>query len=98
MDRLRGAMENFEFGPIPIRGGVGAPGGEGALMFWIGRAPGAALHRRYVGPVGIDLHLMVITDEEEWNTGPAHRGLAMEIDGDDRVAADSATPPPPVVE
>jgi hypothetical protein len=27
---------------------------------------------------------------EEWNTGPAHLGLAMEIGGDDRVAAGSA--------
>ena len=52
-------------------------------MLWIGMAYGAALHHRYVGPVCIDLHLMVITDEEEWNTGPAHRGLAMEIGGDD---------------
>jgi hypothetical protein len=59
-------------------------------MLWIGMAYGAALHHRYVGPVCIDLHLMVITDEEEWNTGPAHRGLAMEIGGDDRVAAGSA--------
>jgi hypothetical protein len=53
-------------------------------------AYGAALHRRYVRPVGIDLHLMVITDEEEWNTGPAHIGVATDIRGDDRVVADSA--------
>ena len=67
-------------------------------MFWIGVAYGAALHRRYVRPVGIDLHLMVITDEEEWNTGPAHVGVATDIRGDDRVVADSAAPPSPVVE
>ena len=59
-------------------------------MFWIGMAYGAALHRRYVRPVGIDLHLMVITDEEEWNTGPAHSGVATNIRGNDRVVADSA--------
>ena len=51
-------------------------------MLWIRMAHGATLYRRYVGPVGIDLHLMVITDEEKWNTGPAHRGLAMEIGGE----------------
>ncbi len=67
-------------------------------MLWIGMAYGATVHRQYVGSGGIDLHLMVITDEEEWNTGPADRGLAMDIGGDDRVAAGSAAPPPPVVE
>ena len=59
-------------------------------MFWIGVAYGAALHRRYVRPIGIDLHLMVITDEEEWNTGPAYSGVATDIRGNDRVV-DSVT-------
>jgi hypothetical protein len=44
------------------------------------------------------MHLMVITDEEEWNTGPADSGVATDIRGDDSVVADSAAPPPPVVE
>jgi hypothetical protein len=45
-----------------------------------------------------NLRLMLISNEEEWNSGPADSGVAMDIGGDDRVAADSAAPPPPIVE
>ena len=67
-------------------------------MIWIGMAYGAALYRRYVRPVGIDLHRVIVSDEEEWNIGAPHSGLAVDIGGDDRVAAALAAPPPPVIE
>src|ERR1700683_5171501 len=44
-------------------------------MFWIGMGYGAAFHRRYVRPVAIDLHPMVISDEEKWDLGPSHCAL-----------------------
>ena len=55
--------------PPPAR----TPGGSRRRT--IGMAYGPALHRRYVRPVGIDLHPMIVSDEEEWNIGPPTAAL-----------------------
>ena len=84
----------------PLRRREGDRGVDGALMIWIGMgAIGAAVDRRYVRPVGIPPHRVIVSDEEEWNSKSPHSGLAVDIGGDgDRVAAALAAPPPPVVE
>ena len=57
-----------------------------------------AIDRGYFGSECVDLDLMFVADEKEWNARATDGGLAVYFRGDDRVFAAAATSPPPVVE
>ncbi len=61
-------------------------------------AHSVAFDRRYIGPERVDLDLMFVADEKQWNGGATHGGVAVEFRGDNSVFAATATSPPPVIE
>src|SRR5258707_514968 len=89
---------DLELGSTSVGRDEGNSRSNRAFVFRIGVAHRVAFDGRYVRSECVDLDLMFVADEKEWNTRAANGGLAVDFRGDNRLFAAAATAPPPVIE
>src|SRR5260221_10741608 len=96
--RFQKVVGDLELGPTSVGRDERNSRSNRTFVFRVRVAHRVAFDGRYIRSECVDLDLMFVADEKEWNTRATDDGLAVDFRGDNRVFAATATSPPPVIE